>query len=158
MSTVLRQVELLSGSASDIAAVEAVMATAFDPQFGEAWTRHQCLGILAMPGVWLTLARFENRVVAFALVRIIFEDAELLLIATDPRARRRGIGAALLRGVIAEARGRGATRLHLEVRDDNAATALYARHGFAKVGERRQYYRGAGGQMRDAHTYSLAID
>ena len=133
------------------------MAEAFDPRFGEAWTRSQCLGILAMPGVALTLARIDGRIAGFALARAILDEAELLLLATSPRYRRRGIGAALLRSVIAEARGRGVTRVHLEVRAGNEAIALYATHGFARVGERRGYYRGKTGQIFDAHSYALTL-
>jgi len=153
----LRMVELVSGNAADIAAVDAVMTEAFDPRFGEAWTRSQCLGILGMPGVWLTLARADGEVAGFALTRAILDEAELLLIAVRPSFRRRGIGAALLRGVIADARGRGVTRLHLEVRAGNEAAALYAAHGFARVGERRDYYRGRTGQSFDAHSYAVAL-
>ena len=133
------------------------MGEAFDPRFGEAWTRSQCLGILGMPGVWLTLARVDAAIVGFALARAILDEAELLLLATAPKHRRRGIGAALLRGVVESARGRDVTRLHLEVRAGNDAVALYAAHGFAKVGERRGYYRGRTGQAFDAHSYGLSL-
>ena len=157
MSTSLRMVELAPGGATDIAAIDTVMNEAFDPRFGEAWTRSQCLAILGMPGVWLTLARADGEVAGFALTRAILDEAELLLIAVRPAFRRRGIGAALLRGVIADARGRGVTRLHLEVRAGNEAVALYGAHGFVKVGERRDYYRGRAGQSFDAHSYAVAL-
>lgn len=156
-ATSLRMVELLTGSAADIAAVEQVMEEAFDPRFGEAWTRTQCLGILGMPGVWLTLARIDGVIAGFALGRAILDEAELLLLATSPRHRRRGIGAALLRSVMAEARGRGVVKMHLEVRAGNGAIELYRTHGFAKVGERRDYYRGRTGQVHDAHSYAAAL-
>lgn len=157
-ATNLRMVELLTGSSADIAEVERVMGEAFEPRFGEAWTRSQCLGILGMPGVWLTLARVDGQVAGFALARAILDEAELLLIATSPRYRRRGIGAALLRSVTAEARGRGVTRIHLEVRAGNGAIALYETYGFQKTGERRDYYRGRTGQSFDAHSYAFALD
>lgn len=157
MSTSLRMTDLSGGGAADIAAVETVMNEAFDPRFGEAWTRGQCLGILGMPGVWLTLARADGEVAGFALSRAILDEAELLLIAIRPAFRRRGIGASLLRGVIADARTRGVTRLHLEVRAGNEAVALYTAHGFAKVGERRDYYRGHTGQSFDAHSYAVSL-
>jgi len=155
--TTLRMTELCTGSAADIAAIEKVVGEAFDPRFGEAWTRSQCLGILGMPGVWLTLARVEGETVGFALARAILDEAELLLLATSPQHRRRGIGAALLRSIIAEARGRGVTRIHLEVRAGNGAIELYRAHGFNKTGERRGYYRGRTGQTFDAHSYALAL-
>ncbi|MBN8841296.1 MAG: ribosomal protein S18-alanine N-acetyltransferase [Sphingomonadales bacterium] len=157
MSTSLRMIDLVAGSAADIAAVETVMNEAFEPRFGEAWTRSQCLGIMGMPGVWLTLARVDGEIAAFALSRAILDEAELLLIAVRPAFRRRGIGAALLRGVIADARGRNVTQLHLEVRAGNEAVALYTAHGFAKVGERRAYYRGRTGQSFDAHSYAVEL-
>ena len=153
----LRLVELASGSAADAAAVDRIMAAAFDPRFGEAWTRAQCVGILAMPGVWLTLARVDGHAVGFSLVRAIMDEAELLLIAVEPAARRAGVGAALLRGAIAESRGRGVKRLHLEVRAGNPAIALYTAHGFGRAGVRRNYYRGCDGAQHDAHTYVRAL-
>ena len=157
MSQLLRQVELATGAPADAAAIDAVMATAFDPRFGEAWTRSQVLGAMAMPGVALLLARIEETVVGFALTRRVLDEAELLLIAVAPEARRRGVGAALLRSVIAESRGRGVARLHLEVRAGNPAIALYAAAGFTKVGERRGYYRGRDGRAHDAHSYALQL-
>ena len=157
MSTRLRMVELLTGSAVDIAAVERVMGEAFEPRFGEAWTRSQCLGILGMPGVWLTLARVDGQIAGFALARAILDEAELLLLATSPDHRRRGIGAALLRSIVSEARGRGVAKMHLEVRAGNGAIELYRSHGFTKVGERRDYYRGKTGQTFDAHSYAASL-
>jgi ribosomal-protein-alanine N-acetyltransferase len=154
----VRLVELVAGGAADAEALDRVMAGAFDPRYGEAWTRNQCIGILAMPGVWLTLARVEGSVVGFALSRAIMDEAELLLIAVDPAHARTGIGATLLRGVVADCRGRGVKRLHLEVRANNPAVALYAAHGFCHVGVRRNYYRSRSGETFDAHTYALPLD
>jgi [ribosomal protein S18]-alanine N-acetyltransferase len=158
VSARVRLVELTAGAAADAEAIDRVMGAAFDPRYGEAWTRSQCVGILAMPGVWLTLARVEGAVVGFALSRAIMDEAELLLIAVDPAHARTGIGATLLRGTIAECRSRGVKRLHLEVRANNSAVALYAAHGFRRAGVRRNYYRNRDGETFDAHTYALALE
>ncbi|WP_277982047.1 ribosomal protein S18-alanine N-acetyltransferase [Sphingomonas phyllosphaerae] len=158
MSARVRLVELAAGAAADAEAIDRVMDAAFDPRYGEAWTRSQCVGILAMPGVWLTLARVEGAVVGFALNRAIMDEAELLLIAVDPAHARTGIGATLLRGVIADCRGRGVRRLHLEVRANNPAVALYVLHGFRRAGVRRGYYRSRSGETFDAHTYALVLE
>ena len=157
MTGMLRQVELVTGTAADVPAVDTVMSAAFDPQFGEAWTRTQIVGVLVMSGVWLTLARTEAGVVGFALSRAVADEAELLLLAVSPAARRRGVGGALLRSMIAEARGRGIAKVHLEVRASNDAIALYTSAGFVKTGERRAYYRGVGGRAHDAHSYALSL-
>ena len=51
---------LRPGDARDAGAVEAVMAAAFDPQWGEAWTRAQLLGVMALPGIHLLLAEMGD--------------------------------------------------------------------------------------------------
>lgn len=152
-----RSVLLRPADARDIGTVEALMLAAFDPRFGEAWTRNQCLGVMAMPGVRVTLAQVDDEPAGFAMVRSVADEAELLLLAVDPRHRRRGIGTALLRGVIAEAQATGIADLHLEVRSSNEAVALYKAQGFEKVGERRGYYRGRSGDVHDAHTYRRPV-
>ncbi len=50
-------VELREAGVADLAEVMTVMDDAFEPAFGEAWTRSQCQGILELPRVWLTIAR-----------------------------------------------------------------------------------------------------
>ncbi len=76
-------------------------------------------------------------------------EAEIHTIGVDPAHQRRGIGRALLRGLLAVADAAGAT-VFLEVRTDNeAARALYEAEGFTVVGLRRRYYRPSGA---DAYT------
>jgi ribosomal-protein-alanine N-acetyltransferase len=152
-----RTIMLRSGDARDIALVDTLMAAAFDSRFGEAWTRNQALGVMAMPGVRLTLAMLDDEPAGFALVRSVADEAELLLLAVDPTYRRRGVATALLRGIVDDGRAGGVADLHLEVRAGNDAVRLYTAHGFAKVGERRGYYRGKTGQVYDAHTYRRAL-
>jgi [ribosomal protein S18]-alanine N-acetyltransferase len=154
MSTTLNMVELREGGAQDLPSVNRIMQEAFEPRFGEAWTSAQCMGMLALPGVWLTVASLEGADSGFALARAIGDEAELLLLATHPSARRRGVAGALLRAVSGEARARGVAQLHLEVRAGNDAVRLYRREGFDKVGERRNYYKGKMGQAFDAHTFA----
>ncbi len=157
MSDLRTSIAISPGTAGDIDAVDAVMRAAFEPRFGEAWTAAQCLGMLSLPGVWLTLARDADHVVGFALCRAMAGDSELLLLAVLPERRGHGIGRALLRHAIGEAGRRGAERICLEMRANNPATRLYAAEGFAKCGERRAYYAGDDGQRFDALTYVRAI-
>jgi [ribosomal protein S18]-alanine N-acetyltransferase len=149
--------ELREGGIGDLPSVNTIMQAAFDARYGEAWTQAQCMGMLSLPGVWLTVAAMGADDAGFALARCTGPEAELLLLATRPEFRGRGVGGALLRAVIDEARGRGIADLHLEVRAGNDAVRLYQREGFGKVGERRAYYRGKSGQMFDAHTYAKKL-
>ncbi|WP_265571292.1 GNAT family N-acetyltransferase [Sphingomicrobium nitratireducens] len=149
------------GSFEDLDAVMEVMDTAFSPAFGEAWSRSQCAGILPMNGVRLTVAHDGSpagRVVGFALHRTVSDEAELLLLAVRPEDQGRGIGHGLVDAFVAGAYSQGARRLHLEVRDGNPATHLYAHAGFQVAGRRRAYYRGTDGVRHDALTFARTLD
>ncbi len=87
----------------------------------------------------------------FVLSRLAADEAEILTIAVDPALRKGGVGRDLLRAHLAEVAAAGAARMFLEVDENNAAAlALYARFGFAKVGERRGYYRLPDGRTASA--------
>ena len=154
-----RQVDTLrlrQGGVDDLDEVMRIMTGAFHPCFGEAWTRSQCAGILPMGGVKLMVAEDRDGAAGFSLARTVADEAELLLIAVDPKRQGQGIGLALLRDFIAHALSQGAHRLHLEVRDGNPAVHLYHDAGFVTAGRRRNYYRGPEGERYDALTLVLA--
>lgn len=143
--------------ASSIEAIMPVMDSAFDPAFGEAWTAGQCLGMLTIPGSHLFVARRDKDVVGFALSRGVLDEAELLLIATHPSQRRKGVGQLLSRAVIDQHRYNGTKRVFLEVRENNPALALYLDVGFIQVGFRESYYRGKTGEYFNALTLRYEI-
>ena len=131
------------GMPDDLDRIMAVMEAAFDPAFGEAWTRRQVGDALTMPNTHYLLCGPDGRhpadgeaAVGFVLSRGAAGEEELLLIAVDPAHRGHGIGAALLDRFAAEARMRGVARLFLEMRDGNPAEALFLRDGVEKVGRR----------------------
>ena len=155
--TPLAQIEIISASADNLAAVMTVMREAFDPVFGEAWTQPQCESILAMPGSWLVVAMDDGNPAGFALTRSAIFEAELLLIAVRPCFRRRGIGRQLLARVFGDCQSANVECVHLEVRADNVATAFYEQQGFVRVGIRKNYYRGASGQFTDAITLTKTL-
>jgi ribosomal-protein-alanine N-acetyltransferase len=151
-------VELEPGESANLDEVMDVMTSAFDPHFGEAWTRSQCAGILPLSGVRLFLARDKAKAVCgFSLLRTVADEAELLLLAVSKTAQRRGVGGALLDHFIDLGRQGGLSRLHLEVRDGNSAVAMYQAFGFQEEGRRRKYYTGRDGSQHDALTMALNI-
>jgi ribosomal-protein-alanine N-acetyltransferase len=149
------ELHLTKGNSADLDAVTQVMNAAFDERFGEAWTRSQCAGILPMPGVELVLARDgEGEIAGFSLSRTVADEAELLLLAVAPEHRRRGVGRMLLDHFVEHARDRGASLVHLEVREGNPAVIMYRQAGFTLAGRRPKYYRGRFGGDFDALTLS----
>ena len=149
----------------DIDRIMAVMATAFDPAFGEAWTRRQVEDALVIGNCHYLLAGIDGddlsageTAAGFALTRHGYEEEELLLFAVDPQYRRQGIGTRLLARFIAAAKVRGAQRLLLEMRRGNPAEALYGAFGFTQIGVRPAYYRGLGEIRVDAITFARPCD
>lgn len=103
------------------------------------WSAQTFGGLLADPAVFLLISPCSR---AFLIGRAAADEAELLTLATDPAARRRGLARALLGDFDAEARQRGALTAYLEVVETNhAAQALYAACGWASAGRRPGYYR-----------------
>ena len=94
-----------------------------------------------MPGHVALLASIGAEPAGFVMGRVAAEEAEVLTLAVRPAARRAGIGAALMRALMAEAASRGATEMFLEVSAPNMpARALYAGLGATEAGRRRRYY------------------
>nr|WP_245866644.1 GNAT family N-acetyltransferase [Kandeliimicrobium roseum] len=117
------------------------------------WSAAEFAALLAQRGVFVT---GDSR--CFALGRVVVDEAELLMLATDPAHRRQGLGRATLAAFHEEARARDAATAFLEVDEANrAARALYAAAGYAETGRRRGYYRHDGGPATDALTMALRL-
>lgn len=114
--------------------------------FATPWDAAAFADLLDQGGVAL-----EAEEDGFILIRTVADEAEILTLAVRPRARRRGLGARLVDAASARARATGATRLFLEVAEDNApARGLYDRLGFEAAGRRPRYYPRAEGSAVDA--------
>jgi ribosomal-protein-alanine N-acetyltransferase len=87
------------------------------------------------------VAERGGAVAAYAYIWVIYEEAHLINIAVDAAHRGRGVGEALMVHALRHAAAEGAERVHLEVRETNAAAiALYRRYGFQVIGRAESYY------------------
>ena len=141
-----------------------VMELAFDPAFGEAWTRRQVADALVIGNCRYGLLDAEGRLpeegmpaAGFFMTRGVLDEAELLLLAVRPDRRRGGIGRKLLEAFAKDALQHGQTRLLLEMRDGNPAEILYRGFGFRQIGRRPKYYAGADGTRMDALTFEKLL-
>lgn len=83
----------------------------------------------------------EDRVVGFAGMWVIFDEAHVTTVAVDRRWRGQRIGERLLLALIDHALARGARWMTLEVRpSNNVAIGLYRKFGFRDVALRKRYY------------------
>ena len=87
----------------------------------------------------------------FILIRAVADEAEILTLAVRPSARRQGLGGRLVKAASRRAVELGASRMFLEVAEDNApARGLYGALGFEAAGRRPRYYPRAEGPAVDA--------
>lgn len=87
------------------------------------------------------VARLDDRVVAFAGIWLMVDEAHITTFGVHPDHRRRGIGRLLLLHLAEAAVELGSSRMTLEVRVSNvAAQALYRSFGFRVSGRRVAYY------------------
>jgi ribosomal-protein-alanine N-acetyltransferase len=135
--------------ASDLSLVRAWMQ---DAPEAPAWSDDDLIRLLKLPSgderktrrAWV--AEDESHLAGFAVATsLTLPDAppecELEMVLVPPQSRRRGIGSALVRAVLAWARDSAATELWLEVRQSNErAIRLYQSCGFHFAGRRPGYY------------------
>jgi ribosomal-protein-alanine N-acetyltransferase len=111
--------------------------------FTNPWTREMLERELAHSDVArIYVARTDaTHLAAFCACWVVADELHVNTMAVAPAFRRRGLGSALMRFVMADAVRDGARRATLEVRRSNeAARALYASLGFADVAVRERYY------------------
>ncbi len=132
----------------DMAAIHAACFTTPKP-----WSRADIASTLLSPFVFVLIEP-----AGFLIGRVVAGEAELLTLAVDPGARKRGTGGRLVDGFLAGAKARGAESVFLEVLATNLpAQSLYARKGFEQKGKRRGYYQSPTGARLDALVLGRAI-
>jgi tRNA threonylcarbamoyladenosine biosynthesis protein TsaB len=88
------------------------------------------------------VAESQGNLCGFLCANIVAGEWEIENVVVAEEFRRHGIGAELMRFLIAQWEKFAGTALLLEVRESNAAArALYTKHGLREVGRRRGYYR-----------------
>ncbi|MGI6498646.1 MAG: ribosomal protein S18-alanine N-acetyltransferase [Oscillospiraceae bacterium] len=110
--------------------------------FSVPWSEKQLAGDLERDTTAYFAALDEQgAVVGYAGFYTVLDEASITNVAVHPGCRRQGIGQALLRALLEEARARKMACLTLEVRESNVpAIRLYMAQGFEVAGRRRRYY------------------
>ena len=86
-------------------------------------------------------ATYENKIVGFAGIKIILDEADMMNIAVRKDYRRQGIATLLLNHILTICQEKGIKTIHLEVNEENfSAISLYQKIGFTECGRRKQYY------------------
>lgn len=107
------------------------------------WRAPRIARLIASPDSIVLVARRGDACVGFAALQVNEPGAHLVLFAVMPANRRRGIGAALLKWLVASAQVAACESIELEVRANNSrALRFYLRHGFETRVRLCGYYDG----------------
>ena len=113
--------------------------------FRAPWSRAALAGELKNDVAHYLVGECDGRVIAYAGMWVLFDEAHITNVAVDPAFRRRGLGRRLMLCMMRTARLFGAAMMTLEVRETNlGAQALYAGLGFLREGRRKGYYTDTG--------------
>lgn len=82
----------------------------------------------------------DNKVLGYAGLMSVLDEGYISNIAVEPNSRRQGIAFALIAELVNRTQDK-LSFISLELRESNkAAAALYKKHGFVRVGTRKNYY------------------
>jgi [ribosomal protein S18]-alanine N-acetyltransferase len=125
-------------SADDIPAVHAIESASFPTPWPPYAFRQEIEGNRM---AHYLVVRAGERVIAYAGIWLMVDEAHVTTFAVLPAYRRRGIGGLLLSELIELSADLGARVATLEVRLSNdSARRLYGMFGFRPVGVRPRYY------------------
>lgn len=125
---------------------------------GWRWRAGAIARLIARSDTEVAVARGPGGfIIGFGIMELGPDDAELILFATDPRLRRRGVGRALLGFLEAEAENAGIDSVWLHVRARNAAAvSFYEGAGFRIREHLRGHYGGREDAFRMQHRLARA--
>lgn len=88
------------------------------------------------------VAKIDNKVIGFAGIKIIMDEADIMNIVTKKTFRNQGIGTLLLDNLISIAHKLQLSSISLEVNEENSpAIHLYEKFGFQNLSIRKNYYQ-----------------
>ena len=121
---------------------DALMAIAEDSPEAASWSHESYAKLAEEKGTLAFVMETNGEISGFLIGRLTGDEAEVLNLAVAAKHRHQKKGTALLEAALEEFAFRGGNSVYLEVRESNTAgIAFYERHGFAKTGLRKGYYR-----------------
>ena len=125
--------------------------------YSHPWSRGSFIDSLAA-GYQAQMVVAGGQVLGYFVAMKGVDEVHLLNLTVAPSFQGQGWGRVMLDALGLWSKGQAAQWLWLEVRVSNLrAIQVYERHGFQRVGLRRQYYPATAGQREDAVVMSLSL-
>lgn len=109
--------------------------------FSVPFTEEDILAYLENPIWHFLVARQGENVLGYISFTVIIDECQIVNVAVDPSARKRGVGSLLLESFLEYIKNLGVKSVFLEVRESNApAIGLYKKFDFSAVGVSKNHY------------------
>ncbi len=108
--------------------------------FSSPWSEHAVLDSLENSTFFL-LFEEDREVLGYVGLQTVLDEGYITNVAVTKKARKKGVGSALIEQTKKLANEKGLKFISLEVRESNLpAIALYEKQGFKAVGKRKNFY------------------
>lgn len=109
--------------------------------FMPGWSEEAFRSDLRNPAALYLVLKIDNKIVAYAGMWLVVDEAHITNVAVLPDYRGRNLAKRLIHRLLSIARERGCVKATLEVRVSNTpAQKLYEKFGFRAVATRAKYY------------------
>ncbi len=134
----------------DAPAIARLSRDQIERGLGWSWTAPRVLrSVLDVHSNVIVAPGRQGGLAGFGIMKYHDAEAHLLLLAVDPTARRRGLGAALVAWLEASAQVAGIGTVCLEARASNGgARAFYRQLGYREIQQVEGYYSGREASVR----------
>lgn len=135
--------EIRLATASDARDIALLSKNEIERGLGWGWTEHRVRRSIFDRSTNAVVARVEQVLAGFAIMRYGDDRAHLVLLGVNPEYRRRGIGTMLISWLENTLTVAGIRFVQVEVRQTNlVAQAFYASLGYERINTTFGYYRG----------------
>ena len=124
--------------------------------FNDPWSKQSFSDELNNPMTTYLVAEQDKDILGFVGMWEVVGEGQITNVAVHTKARKRGIGKALIDALVDYSKSRKLEVLLLEVRESNEpAKSLYSLNGFKEIGKRKNYYTKP---TEDALLMALALE
>lgn len=128
---------IVNGSEKHIEALELLEKQCFSLP----WTREQLITQLPDERHIFLVTEYGGNAVAYVGMMYVLDEGYISNVAVSPQHRKKGLADALIKRIVEISHEKELAFITLEVRRSNIpAISLYEKHGFVKVGIRKNYY------------------
>ena len=132
-------IEITKMTLSDLDNIQNNLISDFD----DFWTINTFYDELNNENSYYLIAKINNEIVAFAGMKVILDEADIMNVVTKNTMRNNSIGFCILTHLINIAKEKNIHKLTLEVNEKNfSAIHLYNKLGFKQIAIREKYYNG----------------